>query len=553
MDAISYIRFSTKAQGAEGRDSLRRQIALSEAYAHDHGLNLLPLSLRDLGLSGFKGHHRGGALGTLLAMVEAGRVAPGTHLLVESFDRLSREHVDEALELFMGLIRRGIVVVTLADGYAYSRESIRANWTQLIISLSIMARAHEESAIKSHRKLQSEAYKRANAGSRKVTSIGPGWLHYDRATDSFVEMPERVAVVRRIYADLIAGVGKGVIARRLNDEGVQNFGAHRHGKAETGWHASAVDKIAHWRAVLGEFQPHRNDAETAKRVPAGDPVASYFPQVIDEATFHRAQAAMRSRAIGGGGRTGETYPNLFKGVGRCAECGSAMHFINKGDTPKGGSYLVCSAAKRGTKGCANRTHFRYGAFEASVLDLVGDIDLTEPENADLANLQAEIATRAERLKVLASELTNLADKLALGDAIVAAYTAREAERRTLEGDLKTLHQSLAEASVQDGPESRQEALRRFRAEMAASDQADLYRFRASLASAIRDIVDRVLFYESGGVALYVLGGAKVYWFRDGVLRVTMDAAKTVLSHLDLLEHYTWDDPERERKLRKIAA
>ena len=120
------MRFSTPEQ-ARG-ESFRRQIELARAYAAKHGLHL-DESFRDEGVSAFKGRHRDerAALGAFLSRVESGDVAKGSYLLVESLDRLSREEVVDALELFLGLTRNGIVIVTLADQRVYSRASLRAD------------------------------------------------------------------------------------------------------------------------------------------------------------------------------------------------------------------------------------------------------------------------------------------------------------------------------------------------------------------------------------------------------------------------------------------
>lgn len=109
--AYSYIRFSSPEQ-AKG-DSLRRQIERSAEYARAHGLEL-DHSLRDLGVSGFKGANRHfGALARFLTLVEAAKIERGSYLLVESLDRLSREEVLKALQLFLAIIHGGITVVTL--------------------------------------------------------------------------------------------------------------------------------------------------------------------------------------------------------------------------------------------------------------------------------------------------------------------------------------------------------------------------------------------------------------------------------------------------------
>ena len=88
--AYSYIRFSTPEQ--EKGDSQRRQLDLSTRYAQENGLELdTTLKLKDLGLSAYhKTNLEKGALGAFLSAISDGRVEPGSYLLVESLDRLSR-------------------------------------------------------------------------------------------------------------------------------------------------------------------------------------------------------------------------------------------------------------------------------------------------------------------------------------------------------------------------------------------------------------------------------------------------------------------------------
>jgi len=176
--AFSYIRFSTPEQ--ENGDSLRRQTEASEQYAKAHSLVLDDsLRLTDRGLSAYRGVHKTkGALGEFLQLVEQGKVPKGSVLLVESLDRLSREQVLDALTQFTGIIGAGVKVVTLADNMEYDRESVNANFGQLLMSLVIMARAYEESATKSKRLKAAWAEKREQAtnGHRKLTGRCPAWL-----------------------------------------------------------------------------------------------------------------------------------------------------------------------------------------------------------------------------------------------------------------------------------------------------------------------------------------------------------------------------------------
>jgi len=173
--AYSYIRFSSLKQ--EQGDSLRRQVEQSEQYAKEHGLTLDDsLRLTDRGLSAFTGAHRSrGALSTFLSLVEQGQIAEGSILIIENLDRLSREKVLNALNQFTSIIQAGIRIVTLQDNMEYTRKSINQNWDQLIISITYMARAHDESLTKSKRLKEVWGKKREQAvnGERKLTGRCP--------------------------------------------------------------------------------------------------------------------------------------------------------------------------------------------------------------------------------------------------------------------------------------------------------------------------------------------------------------------------------------------
>src|SRR4029453_12220798 len=84
-----------------------------------HGVSLdASLSFRDMGKSAFLGEHRKNpdrfALAAFLKLVEDGRVARGSYLVIESLDRLTREHVRAGLMLLLGLIESGVRIVQLS-------------------------------------------------------------------------------------------------------------------------------------------------------------------------------------------------------------------------------------------------------------------------------------------------------------------------------------------------------------------------------------------------------------------------------------------------------
>ena len=105
--------------------------------------------MRDIGLSAYSGANISeGALGKFIASIEQGSVASGSVLIVELLDRLSRQQTSKALLLLLRIVEKGITIATLIDGQTYS-DSV--DTYQLMMSLVIMQRAHDESLTKSDR------------------------------------------------------------------------------------------------------------------------------------------------------------------------------------------------------------------------------------------------------------------------------------------------------------------------------------------------------------------------------------------------------------------
>lgn len=433
--AYSYIRFSTPEQ-ARG-DSLQRQIEAAEAWCRERGLKLDD-SLRDLGISAYYGTNRTtGALRRFLDLVESGRIERGSYLIVESLDRLSRETVMDAATRLLDLIRAGIIVVTLSDGHEYSAERLRHDWTPLIISLVVMSRAHEESRIKSERVGKAWRRKKEAARSERkpLTRRCPEWL--ELVDGRYVERLDRVAIVRRIFRDTIEGAGRREIVRRLNAEGIPPF------RGRNGWQTSSIAKIIQSRTVLGEYQPHSGTHKARNRKPEGDPIPGYYPAIIGEETFWRAQAATQGRRQGAAGRKGGVV-HLVQGLGRCGACGSPMYIINKGRPPKGGIYLCCSSHIR-SAGCSNARRWRVETLERALLTGLGylevgaftSLDVETPKVAEkVAALQAQLADAEVRRKRLLA-LAETGD-----DAAAERFAAVAAEVRTIK---KTLKAAEAEA------------------------------------------------------------------------------------------------------------
>ncbi len=461
--AYSYLRFSRPEQ-MKG-DSLRRQTEPTREYAKRHGLTLdESLSFKDLGVSAYRGKNaQEGALAAFLKAVETRKIRKGSYLLVESLDRLSRDKVLRALKLFTDILEAGIRIVTLIDEREYTADSVSDNFSDLLISLSIMQRAHEESATKSKRLSAAWKNKRGKAqdAGHKLTARCPAWLTLAPDRKSFIVDVARKKVVRRIFDMTIEGHGKSVIARRFNAEGVATFGDSE------GWHPSYVQKILESESVTGVFQPMRVETTDGKktRVPDGEPIPDYFPAVVDRSTFERARRSRESRRIPTG-RKGKHFTNLFSGMAVCGECGAPMHYINKGEGTKGGAYLVCSNARRAVSNC-KAPGWKYLPVEALLILCLEELnyselfpDLTRDTRAKLLELEdaklegeAELAQTKKRLENILDALEQNAKQPSL---LARLNTAQEAS------DKLTATLAALESQIEDERERAKSAEHDFR-------------------------------------------------------------------------------------------
>lgn len=484
--AFSYIRMSTDAQ-LKG-DSYRRQLESSDKYIAQNNLDLVE-RLSDIGVSAFRGANvEYGALGGFLEAVRDKKVPPGSYLVVEALDRISRQPTRIALQLFLELMNNGITVVTLSNNQIYTPENYDTQ--QLIISIIEMSRAAEESAKKSYRVGQAWQKKRDEIAKVKLTKRGPAWLRYRSDTSEFEAIPERVAVIRRIFDETVSGIGAYTIAGRLNEDGIPTFGKSKR------WQPSSVNKIVSSTAVLGEFQPYQG--VTGNRSAYGSPVRDYFPSIISTDLFYAAQASRLSRRGIGGGRKGKYVSNLFAKIVFCSYCGERMLFEDKGGGPKGGTYFVCMSIPTGSK-CV-RTRWRYDHFEASFLAFVEELDLgsifsIEADAAKRAEIESAISSLNGQVLTLKGHRDNL---IALSEqedmnVVYVAAKLREKETQIAQAEAKLedarnqlSSMSAAAAIYYESQDQIKELISRVK-----TKTADNYKTRAQIASRLKSLITRI--------------------------------------------------------------
>ena len=489
MRVFSYLRFSTPEQ-ARG-DSFRRQTDEPERWCKERGLELdNSLTLHDLGRSAFKGGNaQFGALRQFLDLVEAGTIERGSILLVESLDRLSREAVLDAAARLLDLIRAGVTVVTLSDGQQYSEERLRADWTPLIMSLTIMARAHEESRLKSLRVGKAWEQKRLKAQAEKQaqTSACPAWMQLVGGPKSghYELIPERAAVVRQIFADTINGLGRRKISKALNARGVDTWGVGL--KKGLRWHDSYIQKILGNAAVFGVGEPLGRIAGGDGSVPTTE-IRDYYPAVIDEQTFYAAQASAKARGKGTGNPG--SHRNLLRGLAKCGCCGGNMSIVDKGSRSSGPK-LVCGAAMANA-GCSHQSYYRYSTLEMTAIFGLGrqTESLAKSAGDKAATFGAARAALEAKLSDLKRRQTNLFE-IVETDGGGGALSARLTELKTVidavASEIRDIEQKNKVAQANE-PTAISGELMSFYAQLKGLEGDELAAARARIAQRLKSLV-----------------------------------------------------------------
>jgi DNA invertase Pin-like site-specific DNA recombinase len=424
--AYSYVRFSTAKQMLG--HSLERQVSLTLSYCQRKGLELdESLTLQDLGVSAFKGDNvREGALAAFLDACRSGRVPRGSYLVVESLDRLSRDQIRPALQLFLGLQDYGVTIVTLQPEREYRPDNTDA--LSLIEPLIVFARSHEESLMKSHRMRSSWGHKWgvARAMSRRVSSRCPAWLEPDG--DSFRVVEEKAAVVRRIFRMVTEGMSCGRVAQVLNDEGVATIATARR------WAPWYVQRVL-GPPAKGCYQPRHRDGYN--RPLAGEPIPGYYPAVVTEAEWEAAQAAVESRRTTqkAGRRGGDA--NLFTGLVYCARTKAKMALAYVGNGKNASHYKYLYARPSGG-GLSGRTMLLpYKEFEEATLSFLWEMKPDDIKGAatpkdELASLFSQKTALDEKLRKTAERARRAEDFEVYLDLIESLQKERKAVAERIE-------------------------------------------------------------------------------------------------------------------------
>lgn len=528
----SYTRFSDPRQ-ATGHSS-ERQASYASRWAEEHGLRLdESLTMRDEGLSAYHQRHvKSGALGVFLAAVEDGKVPPGSVLVVEGLDRLSRAEPMVAQSQLGLIVNAGITVVTASDNKVYSRERLRENPMDLIYSLLIMIRAHEESHTKSKRVSASilklcKGWQAGTYRGRIRNGKDPQWV---RETETGWELiPERAAAMRLAITMYLKGASGGVIVKKLAEAGASPLSDK--------FVASHFYKVVKNPALIG-----------TKRISVSGEdfeLAGYYPGVLSAEEWSELQAVNGERPKRGSKAC--QIPHVITGLGitYCGYCGRAMsgqHLFGKVKHPcqrlnDGYRRLLCTGLQYGTGRCPHPKSRSSVPVERAIMNYCSDLlNLRALYEGDRAQpLRASLEKDRARLAEVDGHLEKLTDAMLAAASAAPAVFARKAA--TLEAERDELLGRIAKAEHQLATMARTDLSgmdEKWRALVDGVYNLD-FDARTQARQLVADTFERIVIYASGitpsktaeniDLVLIAKGGA------TRMLRVDLNGRWTAVDHV----------------------
>ena len=520
VKAYSYMRFSSAAQ-REG-DSLRRQLQAARDWAAARPDIELDTTTRDLGVSAYKGEHRvRGALASFLKRIEQGDIQPGSYFLIESFDRLSRETEMVAVNLLTSITLAGIKVVTLTDGHEYHAGSDAMDIMRAVI---VMSRAHNENKARAAklREAWADKKRRARETGEVLSRRGPAWTKYDERSKKFVLIADRAEIVCRIYNECNEGLGITAIASRLNADKIAPFV-----KGSDGWHQGYVLTILRSPSVCGYYQPTlttNNPGQRMGREADGDIIENYYPRVIEDATFYKAQdmIARRNKRGGGKGRRGKTFSNLLIGLGRCESCGGTLILGSRANSTAVRHFRCYQQSRK--HNCDNATRYLATDVEEKLMYFLMRARMNENRSApDAAALVVKLAQIDDVKRRMETLLDQLEERV---PGVAERLAARRDELTALELDAAELRMNVERRSKTRGDEAIRNTIDWLSVVEGEAPDAEVYLARAKANAMLNDLFDFIMPADGG---IYVGMGDKFRWVGDDMmtLDLPMPDAETI--------------------------
>jgi len=247
------------------------------------------------------------------------------YIITKSISRFARNTAD-CLTMVRKLLELDIPVF-------FEKENINTASMESELMLSILSGMSESESVSISQNAKWSVQRRFKNGTFIIACPPYG---YANVNGEMVVVPEQAVVVKRIFADTLAGKGTHIIARELNAEGLQM----KQGKK---WNPGTINAILKNEKYTGDviFQKSYTDDNFNRHINCGE-YDQYFCEnhhepIISHEDYDKANELLKQRGKEkGNGKDTSKYNNRYGFSGRikCGECGGTfkrrMHYKPSG-------------------------------------------------------------------------------------------------------------------------------------------------------------------------------------------------------------------------------
>jgi site-specific DNA recombinase len=443
-----YARVSTEGQEARGTIGSQLEVLRAKVAAAGHEL---VAEFVDDGYSGARLDRPG--LDSLRDAAEAGTIDAVWCL---SPDRLARAYAYQVL--ILDELARHQVPVLFADAPPLDDPQAR-----LLVQVQGVIAEYEKAKF-AERERRGKLY-RSRAGEVLSRKVPYGYRRVPRSAARpahvIVHEPE-AAVVRRIFAEFLAGAGIRRLAVNLRADGV----ASPEGRPI--WPLATIGRLLHNEAYIGRLYWNRtaNSYDPAlgrvlqTRRPREEWIEIPIPAIISADTFEAVEQAARDNSIYSR-RRAEADTFLLRRLVRCGRCGVKLNCHRTTKGPRLDRYYLCPhhdpiRAGGEDRRCSER-HIRADDLDIFVFDQVrqllarpdllaaGEAAITaQAPAADNEIVARQLAHIDRRIDAATAERRRLADLYQAGVIDTADMAKRAAELDTRHRDLNQQRQQLGD-------------------------------------------------------------------------------------------------------------
>ncbi len=465
MIAAIYARKSNEQGVPDEAKSVTRQVEHATAYTQRKGWTVHPSHVYvDDAISGAEFVNRPGLARLLTALSSR----PFQVVVMAEPSRLGREQIETAYTLKRITDADVRVFYYLNDHEALMDTAL----AKVMASLTGFAaeQEREQARVRTH-----DAMARKAKAGHVTGGLTYGYTNVRRDGHVARQINEReAAVVKRIFADYVQGIGPRALAVALAAEGAIPPKPRQRG-AVPGWSRAAILDILKRDLYRGEIVWNRlkktdRGGRTKVRVTRATTdlirVQDESLRIIDDVTWEAAQARRQkmagTRPAGSWTRsTTPSTPALLAGIARCAGCGAPL---TRRGRPNGSGknrtrimMYVCSSRNRPGV-CANAVALKESILDDAVLHALADALSADAIEAAvkraMAEAKAELSGSADRrveldrdIRTVETRLARLMEALAAGTMPVGVITPKVTEEEARRVSLTRERDALATAGA----------------------------------------------------------------------------------------------------------